>query len=79
MSIINRFRNYLLEEEFTVNIYKNKVNVVNYISIDHFDSEKVIIRHADGFLNINGKNLIVSCMLKDEVLIIGDILKIELR
>lgn len=76
--MINKLRTYLLEEEFTINIFKNKVNVVNYLNIDHFDVNKVIIRHSEGILKIIGNNLVVSKLLGDEVLITGDIKNIEL-
>ncbi len=79
MSLINKVRAYLLEEEFTVNVFKNKVNVVNYTSIDHFDINKVVIRHDQGILVVTGNNLVVSKLLSDEVLITGDIQNIELR
>ncbi|MDD2518871.1 MAG: YabP/YqfC family sporulation protein [Bacilli bacterium] len=76
--MINKLRSYLLEEEFTINIFKNKVNVVNYLNIDHFDINKVVIRHDEGILKIIGNNLVVSKLLGDEVLITGDIKNIEL-
>lgn len=79
MNIIKNFRNYILEEEFVINISKNKVNIVNYINIDHFDSNKIIIRYDNGSLIITGKNLVVSKLLRDEVLITGSIVNIELR
>lgn len=78
MNLLNRFRNYLLEEEFVVNIQKDRVNVVNYINIDHFDTNKIIIRYDGGLLTVNGKNLVVSKLLNDEVLITGNIKNVEL-
>lgn len=77
--MINKIRGYLLEEEFTVNIFKNKINVVNYTNIDHFDFNKVVIRYKEGILKIIGNDLVVSKLLNDEILIIGEIHKIELR
>jgi sporulation protein YqfC len=79
MKIISKIRNYILEEEFTINIYKNKVNIVNYISIGHFDSNKVSIIYSEGEVLISGSNLVVSKLLHDEVLITGVIKNIELR
>ncbi|NLL44122.1 MAG: hypothetical protein GX247_00440 [Mollicutes bacterium] len=79
MKLIDRFRNYILEEEFTINIYPNKINIVNYTSINHFDNHKVVIRHKDGEVIINGNNLVVSRLLLDEILITGDVKNIELR
>lgn len=79
MQIINKFRNYLLEEEFEIHIFPNKVDIVNYTNIDHFDNNSVIIRHTDGILVIKGKNLVVSKLLQDEVLVEGTIQNLELR
>lgn len=78
MKIIDRFREYVLEEEFKISVFKNKVHVMNYQNIDHFDSDKIIIRYSEGNLVIKGKNLVVSKLLVDEVLITGDIKGIEL-
>ena len=79
MKIISKVRNYLLEEEFQINVYKNKVNIVNYISIGHFDSNKVVVNYIDGEILIVGSNLVVSKLMNDEVLITGVIKNIELR
>lgn len=79
MKIVNRIRNYLLEEEFEFHVYKDHVNVINYTRIGHFDSDKVMIDYDGGSLVIKGEKLVVSKLLHDEVLITGVIKSIELR
>ncbi len=79
MNIINTFRNYILDEEFKISIYKNKVNVVNYVNIVDFSSKQVIIKYDSGNVIVSGNNLSISKLLIDEVLIVGNIDKIELR
>lgn len=79
MKIINAFRNYILDEEFKINIFKDKVNVVNYIDIVNFTSKEVTIKYDGGLLLITGSNLSISKLLIDEVLVTGSIEKIELR
>lgn len=79
MKIINAFRNYILDEEFKINIFKDKVNVVNYIDIVNFTSKEVTIKYDGGLLLIIGSNLSISKLLIDEVLVTGSIEKIELR
>ena len=79
MNYKDKFRAYLKEEEFKIIILKNKVNVVNYESIGHFDSNKVMIRYDEGTLIIGGNNLVVSKLLNDEVLVTGIIKTLELR
>jgi len=79
MDLINRVRNYLLEPEFKIEVYKDKVDIVNYTRIGHFDSEKVMIDYDGGRLIIKGKNLVVSKLMHDEILVTGLIELIELR
>ena len=72
-------RNYILESDFKIIYLTNKLNIVNYNDISHFDSNKIIINYDDGSVLINGKNLVVSKLVNDELLIEGSILKIEFR
>ena len=55
------------------------MDIVNYSDISHFDNNKIIINYNDGSVLISGKNLVVSKLLKDELLIEGSIDKLELR
>lgn len=68
-----------MENEFEIKIVKNMINIVNYESIGHFDSNKIIVRYSEGSVVINGSNLVVSKLLKDEILIAGIIKSVELR
>ena len=79
MGIVHKFRDYILESELKINIFENRVDIVNYTEIGHFDSNKIIVRHDKGNIVINGNNLVVSKLLMDEVLISGTIKNIELR
>jgi len=79
MRPIDKLRNYILDEEFKIMVLKNKVNIVNYESIGHFDSNKIIIRYTDGDIIIKGIDLVVSKLLNDEILITGEIKSLELR
>lgn len=66
-------RNYILEEEFKLIYLNNKINIVNYTDIGHFDSNKIIIRNNNKSIIIDGNNLIITKLLKDELLIEGKI------
>lgn len=72
-------RNYILESDFKIIYLTNKLNIVNYSDISHFDNNKIIINYSDGSVLIGGNNLVVSKLLKDELLIEGSINKIEFR
>lgn len=79
MNVINKMRNYLLDEEFAIHIYQDRVDVINYTSIGHFDHEKVIIYYDKGELHLKGEKLVVSKLLNDEILVTGKIHALELR
>lgn len=72
-------RNYILENEFKIVYLSNKLDIVNYSDISHFDNNKIIINYNEGSVLISGKNLVVSKLLKDELLIEGSIDKLEFR
>lgn len=79
MNLMNSFRSYLLDEEFKITMIENKIDVVNYDSIGHFDSSKVMIHYKNKTLVIKGKKLVVSRLLSDEVLVTGEIKGIEIQ
>lgn len=77
--LINRLKNYILENEFKMTILKDRVDVLNYTDIDHFDDNKIMIRYSGGLVVIKGYKLIISKLLEDELLINGKVENIELR
>ena len=79
MGIVHRFRNYLLEEEFEIKMYKGAINIVNFTEVGHFDSYKVIVKCNSLNVVIEGVDLVVSKLLQDEILVTGRIDKIEFR
>lgn len=79
MSLIKELRTFILEDEFKITYSNNKLGILNYSSITHFDSNKIMVNYKNGIIIISGNNLIVSKLLIDELLIEGSIEKIELR
>lgn len=75
----DKLRTYILELEPKIIILNNKVNVVNYEKIEHFDNHKIIIKTSNKIIVINGSNLIITKLLKDELLIEGIIKGLELN
>lgn len=69
----------LLEEQFKIQYQNGKLDIINYHEIIHFDSNKIIISSSDGNISISGENLVVSRLLKDELLIEGKLDKVEFR
>ncbi|HHT38823.1 MAG TPA: hypothetical protein GXZ95_05410 [Mollicutes bacterium] len=78
MKLTERFKDYIYDRKMSIHIYENKVNIVNYNEISHFNSNKVVVVYDDGNIIVEGKNLVVSKLLDNEILISGKIKRIEL-
>lgn len=77
--MFKEIKNYVLEQELEIIYKKDAVIIVNYLSIDHFENEKIIIKCKNKIVVIKGKDLRINKLLKDEVLIRGQFTNIELR
>lgn len=73
----NNLRTYILENEFKITILTGRIDIVNYLEIDHFDDTKIIVRFEKGIVIIKGENLTISKLLNDELLILGKIKAVE--
>lgn len=79
MGIFKDMREFIMEDEFKIIYLYNKLDIVNYTNISHFDSNKIIINYCKGSIVISGTGLYVSKLLTDEVLVEGSIEKLEFR
>jgi sporulation protein YqfC len=79
MRAINKLRNYILEDEFRINILENKINIVNFTKIGTISETSIEVYNDDSKIIISGKNLVISKLLNNEMLITGIIKSIELR
>lgn len=78
MDISKTVKAYILEDEFKITILENRVNIVNYTSIGHFDDEKVIVWKDNRCIVVKGQKLTISKLLHDEILITGILKEIAL-
>ncbi len=79
MNIISKIKTYILEDEFKVIFLNGRVNIVNYKQILDITDNKITLQYNEGKIIVNGQNLVISKLLKDEVLITGVIKSLELR
>ena len=79
MNIINGIRSYILENDLKITILNNKINIVNYKDIGHFDSNKIVVKVDSGEIIVKGSDLVVSKLINDEILITGNFNNIEFR
>lgn len=75
----NDIKEYMLEQKFKIVYLDKKINIVNYLKVEHFDSNRISISYKDGIINVLGTKLVISRLLKDELVISGFIEKLELR
>lgn len=78
MKVFDNIDKYLKCLDYKITILNNKINIDNYLEIIDFSPEIIKIRHKNGITIIKGKNLFVSKMVDNEVLIEGDITLISL-
>ena len=79
MNIINGIRSYILDSDLKITIVNNKINIVNYKDIGHFDSNKIVVKVDSGEIIVKGSDLVVSKLINDEILITGNFNNIEFR
>ena len=72
-------RNYINDVEFRVNLYKDKVHIVNYTKIVTIEKSRISIGYSSGMLIIKGKDLALKKLLDDEILIKGIVNSVELE
>ena len=77
--MLKKLQNYILDNEFRMLVLTNKIDIVNYLDIDHFDDNKIIVRYNSGTIIIKGEDLIISKLLTDEILINGKIKNIDFK
>lgn len=79
MNLFKDARNYIMENDLKVIYLDNKVDVINYGQIISFDNNKIILKSENKTILVVGDNLVLSKLLISEILIVGNITKIEFR
>lgn len=70
--------NYIRDNDFRMNIIKNKIDIVNYIDLLSMSEERVSLTSSLGRIVIKGTSLSVKKLLNKEILIVGNIISIEM-
>ena len=77
--MLDRLRNYIKDEEFRINIFGNKVNIINYLDLIVLEDTRISLQSPKGIVVIKGSGLTVNRLLDNEILISGKIKTIELE
>ncbi len=75
--VIEGIKEYIKDSEFRFTVYTDKIDIVNYRKIISLEDEKIIFLGDTCKIVVLGKNLTLNKLLDQEILIVGNILKIE--
>ena len=68
----------ILLEKLNIEILGNeKMNIINHKGIIYYSSENIRINSSSGLISIKGKNLLLSTLISEELIIEGEIESIE--
>lgn len=79
MKLISKLDRYLENKNYEIILKENNVNIINFQEIIDFSVNKISLRCDNKIINIEGKNLIISKMLDEEVLITGIIYSVRIN
>lgn len=71
------FKNYLNKEDYYVVLYSNYIYIYKYIDIIKFTDKFISLKLNKLTINIYGTDMLITKMEKNELLIKGNILKLE--
>ena len=74
MSFMNR---YFENGDYAITIRKGMVHFINYLEIEDFSEERVIVKYSGGKSIVHGERLVMVKLMDDEVMIEGNIKYIE--
>lgn len=77
--MLNNLRSFINDNEWRINIYDGKINIVNYDDVISLEDNRISIKYKKGMIIIKGDNLSVNKLLDNEILITGNIKSLELE
>jgi sporulation protein YqfC len=71
--MLEKITNYIRNDEFSISIWNNKINLLNFKKIIILTEEKIIVSFKDEIVTIKGENLSIKKLLEKEILVTGKI------
>lgn len=75
--MLKEINNYINDKDFRINIYKDKINIINYKKIISMEESNISLSTNDNEIIIRGERLSLLKILENELLIRGKIKKVE--
>lgn len=73
MRIVKNLQNFLLDQDYYIDIFNNCIHVYYYEELLSLSEKKIELKLKEFILEINGENLVVSRLDNHEILIKGTI------
>ena len=70
-------RNFLLDFNYYIDIYENKIHVFNYLDILKLNDQEIILAMPEFNLTLKGHNFVVKRLEKREILVSGNLAQME--
>lgn len=77
MKILDYLDRYLVDRDYRITVYPNRIHIMNYLKVEDFSNTKVVIRYEEGVTTIIGTELVVSRMQDEELFITGKVQSIS--
>ena len=77
--MINKIRNYIMDKEFRLTLFKDKLYVINYNKIISLENTNIAFKIDKGKIIIKGNDLVLKKLLDKEILVKGKISSIEVK
>lgn len=77
MHIKDTIISYLYDKDYYIAVYEKNIYIFKYIELLKISSEEVVIKMDKFKINIKGSNLFIKKLLKEELLISGEVLNME--
>lgn len=71
MNIKNNITNYLFDKEYIICTYEDYIYIFNYNYLDSFNAKRIAVRIPKKHVVINGEDLTIVKITKEEMLING--------
>ena len=75
--MLKSINKYIKNNEFSINIIENDIDVNNFIDITILEQNKIVLQIPNGYLRIFGSYLTIKRLLDNEILINGEISSME--
>lgn len=73
IKLVRVLSDYVNDKNFSIIYKNNRLDIINYSKILDFSDTKISISYFNNIYIINGTNLVISKMMEEELLIIGNI------